>query len=595
MRKKIFIAFMLLAIIGAFITGFFTSQLAQTTYKDQMELQLKNATLMIKHQLVTQYASETPDYNALASTYAKVLRNDEIHTAPLTPRITFIDNTGDVLGESNTDYHAMENHYERKEIVEALQGQVGQDIRFSNTLHVNYYYLAIQVPSHNVIVRVALPMTQISKTSNHIWLYSIIGIIAGLLTTALMAFRFSSGLTQPIHQFISISREIAQGNYARRVRIHSRDELGILADTFNDMAEKLDRTVDDLTDKNIKLDSILNSMSSGIVAVDNRLKIMLINAATQDMFSLPASQHVLGCYFIEVIRNHQIYNLLKESVTNNTSLSGEITLGKPQEKIFRITTNPIRAIGMENSNAGGIVVIQDITNIKKLEQIRTEFVSNVTHELKTPLTSIRGFIETLRNGAISDTSVADKFLEIIDIEAERLYILINDILQLSEIESRQNDSNVALHDLQSILEETLPVLQPVAEKKKVQLYTEITPPLPLMVNKNRIKQLLINLIDNAIKYNHEEGAVYIKAWPEHDKIHLSIRDTGIGIEADQLPRIFERFYRVDKGRSRSMGGTGLGLSIVKHIVNFYGGELQVKSKPGEGTEFIIQFPMKKDR
>ena len=226
-----------------------------------------------------------------------------------------------------------------------------------------------------------------------------------------------------------------------------------------------------------------------------------------------------------------------------------------------------------------------------MEQIRTEFVSNVTHELKTPLTSIRGFIETLRNGAINDPDVAEKFLEIIDIEAERLYMLINDILHLSEIETKQKDNNIETYEFEPIVEEVLSILQGAADKKNVALISEVKNDIKITANRDRIKQMLINLIENGIKYNNEGGNVMISANKAEGKVIFSVKDSGIGIAKEHLPRIFERFYRVDKGRSRNMGGTGLGLSIVKHIVNLYSGDIKVNSEPGEGTEFIIKLPM----
>jgi two-component system phosphate regulon sensor histidine kinase PhoR len=301
------------------------------------------------------------------------------------------------------------------------------------------------------------------------------------------------------------------------------------------------------------------------------------------MFGIKDKPDVIGTRIIELIRNNQINHLLGETIEKNAPLTNEIIIGSPEDKVLRIYTSPVKSQDSKGINSGGIVFIQDITNIKKLEQIRTEFVSNVTHELKTPLTSIRGFIETLRSGALNDKEVADRFLEIIDIEAERLYMLINDILQLSEIETKQKDSNIDSYSLKSIVEETISILQGVADKKSVELKYDIGDSITIVANRDRIKQLLINLIDNSIKYN-------IRALKSEGKIIITVKDTGIGMAKEHLPRIFERFYRVDKGRSRNMGGTGLGLSIVKHIVNLYSGDIKVNSELGVGTEFIVRFP-----
>jgi two-component system phosphate regulon sensor histidine kinase PhoR len=233
----------------------------------------------------------------------------------------------------------------------------------------------------------------------------------------------------------------------------------------------------------------------------------------------------------------------------------------------------------------------DITNIKKLEQMRTEFVSNVSHELKTPLTSIRGFIDTLKDGAINDPAVADKFLEIIDIEAERLSRLINDILQLSEIESMKQDQNSEMFELKPLADEVISILQITAEERGVNLEASIDETIKMKADKDKIKHLLINIIENGIKYNKEKGSVILSAEQKESSVIISVRDTGIGIEKEYLDRVFERFYRVDKGRSSELGGTGLGLSIVKHIVNLYKGSINVKSEPGQGTEFIVKIPV----
>jgi two-component system phosphate regulon sensor histidine kinase PhoR len=331
-------------------------------------------------------------------------------------------------------------------------------------------------------------------------------------------------------------------------------------------------------------------MTNGVVAVDNQFRIILINTVSCEMFGIKKGPGIIGMNIIELVRNNQINSLLEESMDKNMPLLTEIVMGPPDDKILRVYTSPIKSNNPKQLNAGGIATIHDVTNLKKLEQIRTEFVSNVTHELKTPLTSIRGFIETLKNGAIEDKNVAVKFLDIIDIESERLSSLINDILQLSEIEAKISDSDISSHDINDTLKEIYNMLEGVADKKGIKLDFEIEGNIFINANKNRIKQMLINLIDNAIKYNSENGTVNVKVFKAEGKVTFIVRDSGIGIDEEHIPRIFERFYRVDKGRSRNMGGTGLGLSIVKHIVNLYNGNIKLISTPGSGTEFTIQLP-----
>lgn len=594
MKKKIFLHYIILIIIGVSITGFFTSQLAQRFYKYEVEERLINTATLIQYQVSEDISKGNPiDYDRAAKDYAAILnRSVQTNTSnkKLNARVTFINFDGNVVGESQANYQEMENHLDRKEVKEAIQGRIGKDTRFSNTLKVEFLYVAIPLNASRVILRVSVPLVRIKRINEIIWYYTIAGIFAGLLLTALLALKFSDSITHPVNELISISREISLGNYSKRVNIRPTDELGQLADTFNGMAFQLEKTVADLKDKNLKVDSIMDSMTNGIVAVDTRFRIILINAIACEIFGIKNDSDIIGTNILESIRNNQINSFLRESIEKNISSVNEITIGPPEGKVLRVYTNPIKSKDSDGPNSGGIISIHDITNVKKLEQIRTEFVSNVTHELKTPLTSIRGFIETLRGGAINDKEVADKFLEIIDIEAERLYMLINDILQLSEIESKQKDTNVGTYNLKSIIEEVVSILEGVAQKKGVELSFEADKNIKIVANKDRIKQMLINLIDNAIKYNVKSGSVNIRAFKAEGKIVITVKDTGIGIPAEHIPRIFERFYRVDKGRSRSMGGTGLGLSIVKHIVNLYNGDIKVNSEPGVGTEFIVQLP-----
>jgi len=594
MRKKIFLYYIILVVIGITITGFFISRLAQNLYKGEIEDNLKNIVALINSELSNKISdAQKIDYNQMAKNFSSAINLShptDTQSEDTDIRITFIDYSGKVLGESEADFNKMENHLTRKEIQEVLNGEIGEDIRHSKTLNIDFLYIAAKLKSSEVITRVSVPLVLLKKINEIIWYYTIIGIIVGLFLTTLLAFKFSSSLIRPINQLIALSKELSSGNYSKHLDITSKDEMGQLTDTFNKMSMKLQKTVADLIDKNVKFDTIMNSIINGIVAVDSNLRVILINAKAREMFNVSNDSDVIGINIIELIRNSQINVFIKESIDKNIPLVNEVSTNLPNDKIFKIYTNPIKSNDLAHFNSGGIVFIQDITDIKKLEQIRTDFVSNVTHELKTPLTSIRGFVETLRAGAIYDPNVSDKFLEIIDIEAERLYMLINDILQLSEIETNQKDYNISKYNLTPIVEEVLSILHVVADKKGVSLINNINGIITITANRDRLKQMLINLIDNSIKYNFDAGEVSITAHKTGGKVIISVKDSGIGIAPDHLPRIFERFYRVDKGRSRNAGGTGLGLSIVKHIVNLYSGDITVNSELGKGTEFVIKLP-----
>jgi two-component system, OmpR family, phosphate regulon sensor histidine kinase PhoR len=594
MKRRIFLYNMILVIIGITITGFFISELTQSLYKGEVEGNLKNTVVLINNE-ISEKAGKQIDYNVEAKRYSQLLNPNQNSsnidsTKETNIRITFINFNGKVLGESEANSNKMENHLGRKEIQQAIQGKIGEDIRISKTLNLNFLYIASALKSQGIITRVSVPLILLKRIDEIIWRYTIIGIFVGLLFTALIAFKFSSSLIRPINQLISISKEMLNGNYSKRASATANDELGQLSNTFNEMSTKLEKTVADLVDKNVEFDTIVNSIINGIIAVDRHLQIILMNLKAREMFNIDKDKDALGINIIEIIRNNQVNLNIQKTIAKNISLSDEVNISSPSDKVYRIFTNPIRSNDESFLNSGGIIFIQDVTNIKKLEQIRTDFVSNVTHELKTPLTSIRGFVETLRFGAINDPTVSEKFLEIIDIEAERLYILINDILQLSEIETIKVDTNLAKHDLKFITDEVISILQGVADKKRITLVNETDDNIAILANKDRLKQMLINLIDNGIKYNVENGRVVVKAYKTGGKIVIAVKDTGIGIAKEHLPRVFERFYRVDKGRSRNMGGTGLGLSIVKHIVNLYNGDVKVNSELGLGTEFIIKLP-----
>lgn len=338
--------------------------------------------------------------------------------------------------------------------------------------------------------------------------------------------------------------------------------------------------MDEMIVPGIELEALLRSMNSGVVAINHENQIIFYNQVFLKIIGRPAEDIKLRPFY-EVIRNEIIFDAI--DVVRQTGGDG-IREGEWKDKVIRATATPL--VGREE-HLGILVMVEDITQLKKLESVRSDFVSNVTHELKTPLTSIRGFVETLKNGAIADEAVARRFLDIIDIETERLYLLIQDILTLSEIESGEDHEAIACNVGKAAKE----VIDLLADSKEgVTLIYEPVPYIrPYTCNPVRIKELLINLLDNALKYT-EEGFVRLVCREEDGDLLICVEDTGIGMEKEQLPRIFERFYRIDKSRSRKQGGTGLGLSIVKHIVELYDGRIEVKSEVGHGTCFEIRLP-----
>ncbi|WP_010252630.1 two-component system histidine kinase PnpS [Acetivibrio cellulolyticus] len=586
MKKKIFKYYLILIAIVLTLTVIFTSQISKKYYKSEVENKLKNIGFSIQYYLLNLSDESMIDYNFIAKDFASN-QNQNSSYPDNNLRVTFIDYSGNVLGDSEADYTKMENHSTRKEIQEAIKGSIGKDIRSSTTINSDLLYMTIPVKQLKVIVRVSVPLIQLNIIDRMAWFYSILIILSALILTVFISSRIAESLIRPLNDIVHASKEISNGNYSKRILLTSNDELGQLALQFNEMASKLEKTIFNLNNKKVEVESIVENITYGIVAVDSNNKIILINPAAFDVFNMDKNAKVTSDILSAHIRNNRLNLILKESVEQNSPLESEITF---DEKVLLIKTSPIRPKNDSLSNSGWIISIQDITKIRKLEQLRTEFVSNVTHELKTPITSIRGFIETLKSGAINKPDVSERFLDIIDIEAERLHELINDILSLSEIENKLSDTDLESFSLKSIIDGVFEVMENIAIEKNVLLNNTVDEKILIKANRNRMKQLVLNLVDNAIKYNIPTGSVTVDAQRVGGKVVISVKDTGIGIPPDHIPRIFERFYRVDKGRSRDMGGTGLGLSIVKHIVNLYNGDIKVSSEVGKGTEFIIQLP-----
>lgn len=584
MKKRIFKYYLILILFVLIVSVIFTSDITGKYYKYEVENKLESVGLSIEYYLLD--SNRQLDYNSIAKDYAKRLNLNNLHPEDKF-RITFIDFSGKVLGDSEADYLSMENHRDRKEVREALKGVNGKDIRRSRTIKTDFLYVALPLEKLNVIVRVSVPLVELGNINKMIRFYSILTILAGLILTVLVSLRIATSIIRPLKDLIFASKEISNGNYSKRISVESNDELGLLAANYNDMASKLEKTIFDLNNKKVEVESIVNSVSNGIVAVDSQNRVILINPAACSIFNISDCSLVMGGNISEHIRNNQINILLSNTITHNKPFECEIIL---DDKVMRINTCPIRTQNSSLSYLGGIISIQDITNVRKLEQLRTEFVSNVTHELKTPITSIKGFVETLKNGSINNEKVALRFLDIIDIEAERLHNLINDILHLSEIETKLTDTDMEKLGLKSVIDEVFEMLQNIAAGKNISLINKVDENILIKANRNRMKQLILNLVDNGIKYNVQNGSVEVHAYRDEGRIVISVSDTGIGIPSGHVARIFERFYRVDKSRSRDMGGTGLGLSIVKHIVNLYNGDIKVNTEVNKGTEFIIQIP-----
>lgn len=493
-------------------------------------------------------------------------------------RITIINKDGNVEYDSFSKTDLLENHNDREEVQEARKKGEAYIVRYSMTEKNSTMYYAIALPGGEVI-RAAKAIDGVNALRSTYFLWYGGAIIIMLFLSLWIANKLSYIFVKPIEDLDFITSRISNGELNRRVKVTTKDELGKLAQSFNNMADKVESSLNEASEKQNRLSAILQSMESGVIAIDNNRKIIMINNYAKNIFNI--SGDVVGSNVENICMDIDF----KEMFSMREHELQEYKIKSPTVKYLRGRSADI--IVNNHQHIGAVAVLQDITEVKKLENMRTEFVANVSHELKTPLTSIRGFAETLRD--VKDDEIKSKFLDIIDEEAERLTRLISDILFLSHIEQKQEFKQEEFSS-DKVIEDVVDMMKHIADKKEIEI--EVSgDELPVIVgDKDKLKQMLINLIDNGIKYSESGDKVTVKKSVANDEFSIIVEDTGIGIDEAAIPRLFERFYRVDKARSRAKGGTGLGLAIVKHIIIGFNGNVKVESKVGVGTKFIVTFP-----
>jgi two-component system phosphate regulon sensor histidine kinase PhoR len=452
-------------------------------------------------------------------------------------------------------------------------------------------YVAVPIQAQEKIIgvaRLALPLTELKKQQNLILNVIFLGFLVAFIISLLLSFGFSSQVTKPLRQMMQIGRRISEGDFTQKVKVKTNDEIGELGKTLNLMSAELSEKLNQITTDRAQLQTILSSMIEGIMAVDQTGKVVLVNDALMEMFELKDSY--LGKPHFEVIREHELNEFIQEVLSSQQEKSKEISFIRPRERDFMIQS---AIVEKERKDAiFALFVFHDITELKKIEKVRKDFVANVSHELRTPLTSIKGFVEALKDGAINDPGQSVRFLSVISQHTDRMNQIISDLLQLSQIESKEFELRIEPFSVKELAEEVVYSLKRSAERKSQSLeISSIASDQKILGDRYRIAQALTNLVDNAIKYTPEEGNIRIECRDKGDMVEIAVIDNGTGIPSADLPRIFERFYTVDKGRSRELGGTGLGLSIVKHIIEAHGGKIEVESQLGKGSEF--SFGLKK--
>jgi two-component system phosphate regulon sensor histidine kinase PhoR len=507
-------------------------------------------------------------------------------------RITIILPDGAVAADSEQSPLKMENHADRPEIRQALTGEIGTSRRFSTTLGEELIYAAIPVRYNGsiiAVVRTATPLIRLKETLQPIyWHLAIMGCITAVIA-AILSILLARRISTPLRQMTEGAQRFAGGDLDFHMPVPDSEEFAPLAVTLNTMAAALSERIATISTQRNELEAVLSSMAEGIMVVDSQRQIVAINKAAAAMLNVDADTAV-GHGMQELVYNQQLQKLVVDVLTHNEPAERDIEIYKDKKRYVHVHGASID----KTDGTSAVIVFNDMTRIYRLENMRQEFVSNVSHELKTPITSIKGFVETLLDGAMNNREEAKKFLEIIARHTDRLIAIIEDILSLSHIEQGVENQNIPkeIGTIKDILTAAAAACQSKAVEKQMTIVIDCDDRLAAPINAPLLEQAVVNLIDNAIKYSDPQKTITLNARQNNNTVLITVSDQGGGIAAEHLPRIFERFYVVDKARSRKVGGTGLGLAIVKHIVNAHGGKISVESEIGKGSIFTITLPTK---
>jgi len=568
--SKIFGGFCLIILLLAVLFLTFTFSLIKDFHLDSLAENLENLGRALETKIISDLESARyEELDAFVKDFGQRIKT----------RITIVDKQGVVLADSDEDPKLMNNHRFRPEISQAFDGEVGRSIRFSNTVKEDMLYVGLPVKRGDEIsevIRVSLYDKDIRQfradlKSRILWLIFL--MISISLGGALL---ISRSISKPVKKLRNAFQEVASGDFDTRVLLNNRDELNDLAMSFNDMTEQIKHLFTELSQKKDELSSILYSISEGLLAIDSQDRIVLSNESIKRF--IPGDK-IHGKYYWEVIRDPHFGDMIHRLKKEGGNLSEELEL---DDRVFLCS-----AIQLDLREEI-VVTLHDLTERKDIEKIKKDFIVNASHELRTPLTAIKGFVETLEEKLEAENR---DHLEIIKKNTDRLINIVNDLLLLSGLEEKDAKLEIELVDVPVLIESIAKIFQQKILEKKLDLQVQKSDNIPSIEGDSyKLEQMFINLIDNAVKYT-ERGNIQIEFGKAGEKLLITIRDTGIGIPAEHLPRIFERFFVTDKARARKLGGTGLGLSIVKHIILLHKGEVTVESTPGKGTAVVIALPL----
>lgn len=504
-------------------------------------------------------------------------------------RITVIDTNGVVIADSEKNRQAMENHKNRPEIVVAFLDSIGQEIRYSSTLHTDMMYVAIPLKKDSKIsgiIRTALPMHAIQialNTFNRDMVAS--GMLIAILVTILSLLIFRK-ISRPLNELQEGVKRFTRGEFETRIPPLQSLELGTLSDSMNEMATQLNTRIGTIVQQRNEREAILSSLAEGVLALDMNEKVVNYNDKALELLEI-SEYEIIGKSIQEIVRNNELHDFIDTILHGTDNVDKDLHLQLSSEKYIAVYGTLLK--NRDDKKIGTVIVLNDITKLERLDKVRRDFVANVSHELRTPITAIKGSVETLLDGALDDVESSKKFAQIINRHTSRLISIVEDLLSLAKFENESLLQTIQFveENLYSMIEASTEAVEQKCTAKNIKIILECDKSITIYTLRKYLEHAFINLLDNALKYSENNTTITIKATNDSDKTTISITDQGCGIDARHLPRLFERFYRVDSARSREMGGTGLGLAIVKHITRIHNGRVEVHSTPNEGSTFSI--------
>ncbi|EKZ4046488.1 PAS domain-containing protein [Listeria monocytogenes] len=584
---KIGLSFFILFFVVMVIVGVFSGELMKSTYLNMKENQLEDDAKI----LLQTTNMENLDLDKDAATIQKSL--DPLGE-DIDARITVIDSKGDVVADTKKDPEKLDNHMNRPEVTDILKKgeSVGISIRESDSLGYSMLYVSVPVKHQGKtdgVLRISISLESVDAAVAKLWgnLALIFGI--ALVIIAAISVFIARKITRPVREIIEVSTDLANHKYDSRIHGKISGELQDLSISVNTLAESLETQMFEIKQNEQRLNAIVQNLVSGVMLINVDKQVIMTN---RTMYQILGETEITGKPFYEVIKSFALSQLIEATFETKTIQQKEIILYFPREMILDASVSPI--LGENGEITGIILLLHDITQIRHLENVRSEFVTNVSHELKTPVTALKGFAETLLDGAMYDEVLLKKFLTIIKEESDRLHRLIMDILALSRIEQNPVAENVELVDVDEVIEQSARTIFEMATEKNIRVTIPEKTSASVMIetDRDKLQQIVINLLSNAINYTPVDGKVEVKLIEQEAEVIIEVTDNGIGIPAKDIDRVFERFYRVDKARSRHSGGTGLGLSIVKHLVENCGGRIEVESQEEVGSTFRVTLPKK---